>query len=96
MMKVSALIFSMNRVENVVSLVEKIKPYVDEVVIVDSSKKEKHKFLKEKLKDARMWEAGDPIKYAGMDEIEKFSRISEKLDPEMALKNFVALMEKKV
>jgi len=54
-MKVSALIFSMNRVENVVSLVEKIKPYVDEVVIVDSSKKEKHEFLKEKLKDARIY-----------------------------------------
>jgi len=53
--KVSALIFSMNRVENVVSLVEKIKPYVDEVVIVDSSKKEKHEFLKEKLKDARIY-----------------------------------------
>jgi hypothetical protein len=43
-----------------------------------------------------MWEAGDPIKYAGMDEIEKFSRISEKLDPENGMKNFVALMERKV
>ncbi|MEG9195084.1 MAG: hypothetical protein V6S10_07175 [Candidatus Methanoglobus sp.] len=54
-MKVSALIFSMNRVESVVRLVEKIKPYVDEVVIVDSSKKEKHEFLKEKLKDAKIY-----------------------------------------
>ncbi|MEG9195085.1 MAG: hypothetical protein V6S10_07180 [Candidatus Methanoglobus sp.] len=44
----------------------------------------------------KMWEAGDPIKYAGMDEIEKFNRIAEKLDPENGLKNFVALMEKKV
>ena len=44
----------------------------------------------------KMWEAGDPIKYAGMDEIEKFNKIAEKLDPENGLKNFVALMEKKV
>jgi hypothetical protein len=44
----------------------------------------------------KMWEAGDPIKYAGMDEIEKFKRIAEKLDPENGLKNFVALMERRV
>jgi len=42
-----------------------------------------------------MWEAGDPIKYAGMDKFEKFNRIAEKLDPEDGMKNFVALMERK-
>jgi len=36
---ISALIFSMNRIENVVRLAEKIRPYVDEIVIVDSSNK---------------------------------------------------------
>ena len=44
----------------------------------------------------RMWEEGDPIKYAGMDSVENFNKIAEKLDPENGLKNFVALMERKV
>ena len=43
----------------------------------------------------KMWEE-DPIKYAGMDSVENFKKVAEKLDPENGLKNFVALMERKV
>jgi hypothetical protein len=39
----------MNRVETVVKLAEKVRPYVDEIVIIDSSKKENHQSLKNSL-----------------------------------------------
>ena len=52
---ISALIFSMNRVENVLRLAEKLKDYVDEVVIIDSSDKEKFEELKKRLSFARIY-----------------------------------------
>ena len=54
-MKISALIFSMNRIENVISLVNKIKDFVDEVVIVDSSQRKNFEILKRKLKFAKVY-----------------------------------------
>lgn len=53
--KVSTLIFSMNRVENVAELCEKLRDYVDEIVVVDSSDKEKFDWLKEKMPFARIY-----------------------------------------
>lgn len=53
--KVSALIFSMNKIDMVESLVSKIKNYVDEVVIIDSSSKRNHEILKERVKSARIY-----------------------------------------
>ncbi|MDK2876579.1 MAG: hypothetical protein PWQ22_989 [Archaeoglobaceae archaeon] len=47
--KISALIFSMNRVENVIKLANKLKDYVDEIVIVDQSSDQNYKKLKENL-----------------------------------------------
>ncbi|MEM2086535.1 MAG: hypothetical protein QXP28_01405 [Archaeoglobaceae archaeon] len=52
---ISALIFSMNRVENVVKLSEKIKGYVDEIVIIDSSDKEKFEEMKNRIPYARIY-----------------------------------------
>jgi len=54
-MKVSALIFSMNRIENVIRLANKIKDYVDEIVIVDSSSRKNFEILKRKLKFAKVY-----------------------------------------
>ncbi len=51
---ISALIFSMNRVENVVKLSEKIKDYVDEIVIIDSSDKEKFEGMRKKIPYAKI------------------------------------------
>ncbi|MEM2260631.1 MAG: hypothetical protein QXY65_06160 [Candidatus Methanomethylicaceae archaeon] len=52
---ISTLIFSMNRVENVLKLAEKLKDYVDEIVIIDSSNEEKFEELKKKLPFARIY-----------------------------------------
>ncbi|MEM1671531.1 MAG: hypothetical protein QXT86_05725 [Archaeoglobaceae archaeon] len=52
---ISALIFSMNRVENVVKLSEKIKDYVDEIVIIDSSDKEKFEEMKNRIPYAKIY-----------------------------------------
>jgi len=54
-MGISTIIFSMNRVENVVKLAEKVRPYVDEIVIIDSSKKENHQSLKKQLEYAKLY-----------------------------------------
>ncbi|MEM0265826.1 MAG: hypothetical protein QXM23_00885 [Archaeoglobaceae archaeon] len=52
---ISALIFSMNRVENVVKLSEKIRDYVDEIVIIDSSDKEKFEEMKNNIPYAKIY-----------------------------------------
>lgn len=52
---ISALIFSMSRVENVLRLAEKLKDYVDEVVIIDSSDKEEFEELRKRLSFARTY-----------------------------------------
>lgn len=54
-MGVSALIFSKDRVENVVKLAEKLKNYVDEIVVIDSSEKEKFEWMKEKISFAKVY-----------------------------------------
>ncbi|MCX7998580.1 MAG: hypothetical protein N3A69_06445 [Leptospiraceae bacterium] len=45
----------MNRVENVVKLAEKLKKYVDEIVIIDSSDREKFELMKEKIPYAKIY-----------------------------------------
>lgn len=55
MTKVSALIFSMNRIENVIRLANKLRDYVDEIVIVDSSDRRNYEILRRKLKFARIY-----------------------------------------
>ncbi|MFN3805203.1 MAG: glycosyltransferase [Pyrobaculum sp.] len=52
---ISALIFSMNEVEEVTRLTERLKGYVDEIVIVDSSDREKFEELKRRLPYARIY-----------------------------------------
>ena len=54
-MKISALIFSMNRIENVIKLAKLIKDYVDEIVIIDSSSRRNFEILKRKLKFAKIY-----------------------------------------
>lgn len=51
----SALIFSMNRVEDVIKLANKIKNYLDEIVVIDSSEKEKFELLKNKIPFAKIY-----------------------------------------
>ena len=52
---VSVIIYSMNRIGRVIKLVNKIKRYVDEIIVIDSSKKKKHEFLKKALPFAKIY-----------------------------------------
>jgi len=52
---VSALIFSMNKVDRVIKLATKLRDFVDEIVIIDSSKREYYEILRQKLGFARVY-----------------------------------------
>jgi len=53
--KISVLIFSMNKVDRVIQLATKLRDFVDEIVVVDSSKKRNYELLKRKIPFAKVY-----------------------------------------
>lgn len=52
---ISALIFSMNRVGDVIKTSEKLRDYLDEIIVIDSSEKEKFNLLKNEIPYAKVY-----------------------------------------
>ena len=50
MQKISALIFSRNNIAELIALIEDIKEHVDQIVVIDSSSRDKFNFLKDQEK----------------------------------------------